>query len=175
MKNNIKRVLLASFVLAVGFIGFTPSAKASSSVSFSYTETNAGRPHQRHYNYTDRWTHKERKFHRKALRKARKAEKRALRRAVRYSHARHRVYHVPSYVPARRSTVVYQNVTVVPRITPVSYDPSPLLAKPASSSYLSRSGQTCREYQSDVTIGNRIQSSYGTACLQSDGAWRIVE
>lgn len=32
----------------------------------------------------------------------------------------------------------------------------------------------CREYQQDVTIGGVLRSSYGTACQQPDGAWKIV-
>jgi hypothetical protein len=35
-------------------------------------------------------------------------------------------------------------------------------------------GQTCREYQSTTTIDGRPQATYGTACLQPDGTWRIV-
>jgi hypothetical protein len=32
----------------------------------------------------------------------------------------------------------------------------------------------CREFTSTVTIGNRIQESVGTACLNPDGSWQIV-
>ncbi len=32
----------------------------------------------------------------------------------------------------------------------------------------------CREYIRTVTIGGRTQQAYGTACLQPDGAWKIV-
>ena len=32
----------------------------------------------------------------------------------------------------------------------------------------------CREYQQWVTIGGEQRSSYGTACRQPDGSWRIV-
>ena len=32
----------------------------------------------------------------------------------------------------------------------------------------------CREYQRRVTIGGKVQDSYGTACLQPDGSWKIV-
>jgi len=35
-------------------------------------------------------------------------------------------------------------------------------------------GQTCREYQSTTKIDGRPQATYGTACLQPDGTWRIV-
>lgn len=47
-----------------------------------------------------------------------------------------------------------------------------LLAAPASA----QAGQDryCREYTRTVWIDGRAQSAYGTACLQPDGAWQIV-
>ena len=35
------------------------------------------------------------------------------------------------------------------------------------------SGEVCREYQTSVTIGGRVQQGYGTACRTADGDWRI--
>jgi hypothetical protein len=35
-------------------------------------------------------------------------------------------------------------------------------------------GDFCREFTSMVTIGNRLQESIGTACLNPDGSWQIV-
>lgn len=32
----------------------------------------------------------------------------------------------------------------------------------------------CREFTQQVRVGNRIQDSYGTACLQPDGSWQVV-
>jgi surface antigen len=40
--------------------------------------------------------------------------------------------------------------------------------------YQAASGQYCREYTQTVTIDNRPQQSYGTACRQPDGSWKIV-
>jgi hypothetical protein len=34
--------------------------------------------------------------------------------------------------------------------------------------------QSCREYRASATIDGRPQQTYGTACLQPDGTWRIV-
>jgi surface antigen len=34
-------------------------------------------------------------------------------------------------------------------------------------------GAYCREYQKSVTIGNKTQNAYGTACRQPDGSWKI--
>lgn len=39
--------------------------------------------------------------------------------------------------------------------------------------YQTQSGQYCREYQQEVTVGGRTQRAYGTACRQSDGSWQI--
>jgi surface antigen len=39
--------------------------------------------------------------------------------------------------------------------------------------YKKTSGQYCREYQQKVVIGGKEQSSYGTACRQPDGNWKI--
>ena len=35
-------------------------------------------------------------------------------------------------------------------------------------------GQTCREFQQSITVGGNTEEAYGTACLQADGAWNIV-
>lgn len=35
-------------------------------------------------------------------------------------------------------------------------------------------GRYCREYQVHGTVGGRTQDVYGTACLQPDGSWEIV-
>lgn len=32
----------------------------------------------------------------------------------------------------------------------------------------------CREFQKTVTIGNRTEQAYGTACMQPDGAWEVI-
>ena len=36
------------------------------------------------------------------------------------------------------------------------------------------SGQTCREFQTTLQVDGQWQPGYGTACLQPDGSWRIV-
>lgn len=32
----------------------------------------------------------------------------------------------------------------------------------------------CREFQKTVTIGNKTEQAYGTACMQPDGAWEVI-
>ncbi|MEN6542653.1 hypothetical protein [Parvibaculum sp.] len=55
------------------------------------------------------------------------------------------------------------------------YGQAPLQAVPTSDVYRSTSGQYCREYQSTIRVGGRLQQSYGTACLGEDGDWRVVQ
>jgi hypothetical protein len=38
-----------------------------------------------------------------------------------------------------------------------------------------KSGLTCREFQQTITVGDKIENAYGNACLQADGAWKIVQ
>jgi surface antigen len=40
--------------------------------------------------------------------------------------------------------------------------------------YQSTSGQYCREYQQTITIDGQPNQSYGTACRQPDGSWKIM-
>jgi len=35
-------------------------------------------------------------------------------------------------------------------------------------------GQQCREYQHSITVGGKTEEAYGSACLQPDGSWKIV-
>jgi surface antigen len=35
-------------------------------------------------------------------------------------------------------------------------------------------GQYCREYQQTIMVGGERQQSFGTACRQSDGTWKVV-
>jgi len=39
--------------------------------------------------------------------------------------------------------------------------------------YQLATGQYCREYQQQITIGGEPQQSYGTACRQPDGTWQV--
>ncbi|HLZ64635.1 MAG TPA: hypothetical protein VKQ29_00325 [Aliidongia sp.] len=62
---------------------------------------------------------------------------------------------------------------------PVAYAPPPVVyaPAPAPAAYApapAPAAQTCREYQSTIQVNGQPQQSYGTACLQPDGTWRIV-
>jgi len=39
--------------------------------------------------------------------------------------------------------------------------------------YQLANGQYCREYTQDIFIGNEKHQTYGTACRQADGTWKI--
>jgi surface antigen len=40
--------------------------------------------------------------------------------------------------------------------------------------YETTEGQYCREYQQSVTVGDKAETAYGTACRQPDGTWKII-
>src|SRR5919109_946604 len=40
--------------------------------------------------------------------------------------------------------------------------------------YQTATGQYCREYTQTITIGGEKHKSYGTACREPDGSWKIV-
>ncbi|HEY0522162.1 MAG TPA: hypothetical protein VGD08_02150 [Stellaceae bacterium] len=67
-------------------------------------------------------------------------------------------------------------VVYAPPPPTVVYAPpsAPVAAAPVSPPYVARDGQTCREYQTQVTVDGRLQPSHGTACLQPDGTWRLM-
>ncbi len=59
---------------------------------------------------------------------------------------------------------------------PAYYYPPPVAyAAPPAPAVAPDAGLTCREYQSTTTIEGRPQPTYGRACLQPDGTWKIVE
>jgi hypothetical protein len=61
----------------------------------------------------------------------------------------------------RPQTVVFSNESAIP-----TNQPSPI--------YTDNAGHTCREYQAVTQISGNSRSVYGTACLQSDGSWHVV-
>ncbi|MFO1242656.1 MAG: hypothetical protein U1E36_05580 [Rickettsiales bacterium] len=55
-----------------------------------------------------------------------------------------------------------------------TYDTPPVVYNaPAPVVYNSGVQPYCREYNGQVIVGGRYQQSYGTACMQPDGAWQI--
>lgn len=43
-----------------------------------------------------------------------------------------------------------------------------------TNTFQTQSGQYCREFITDMQIGNEMQQVYGTACRQPDGSWQVV-
>jgi len=80
----------------------------------------------------------------------------------------------PTVVYAQPAPVVY----ATPSPAPVAYTTAPaptMSANQASPTFTDNSGRTCREYQSTAVIDGSSQPTYGTACLQPDGTWRVVQ
>lgn len=85
--------------------------------------------------------------------------------------APHHRYGSYYYPPPR---VIYAP-PVMPAPPPVAFAPPPLVAVPASPLYRGPGGRYCREYRSSAPVGGLAQLRYGTACLQPDGTWRVVD
>lgn len=66
--------------------------------------------------------------------------------------------HVPD-----RETIVWQD----PRHS-AQYQVTPVRTAEASD------GMYCREYQAKATVGGKISETYGTACRQPDGSWKLM-
>lgn len=81
----------------------------------------------------------------------------------------HRSFYPPFYEP--RPIIVYDRPSVIERRIIVE---EPEVIQATRGRVISNNPY-CREYQRNVTVGNRIQESYGTACRQPDGAWKIVD
>ncbi len=77
----------------------------------------------------------------------------------------------PIYVAPSR-TVVYETTVVRPTTTIIN---SSLAVDQTSPSYYDASGRLCREYQSTGWVSGTRSAIYGTACLQPDGTWRVVD
>jgi len=43
------------------------------------------------------------------------------------------------------------------------------------NTYKHESGQYCREFNTNATVGGQNKEIYGTACRQSNGAWKVVQ
>lgn len=110
----------------------------------------------------------------------------AHREPVRHSPPRHDNHH--SNKSHSSFSISYFSGVFAPR--PVYYQPAPIYPatynygtpyyvpsapQPVSYNYeeADDDGRYCREYTRQVNIGGRVQTSYGTACMQPDGQWEI--
>jgi len=96
-----------------------------------------------------------------------------------WDHGRH--YHRPPprvvyYAPPPRYYQPPPRVIYAPPPTVVYADPPQVIyAPPVVANNVKPSNQYCREYQSTTIVGGQKIASYGTACQQPDGSWRIVQ
>lgn len=95
----------------------------------------------------------------------------------------HRHHHRPVHYPYWRAAppvasfvyapqpVVYETTIIRPARTVVE----PVLsATQTTPNYVDTYGRTCREYQTTGFVAGSHGNMYGTACLQPDGTWRVV-
>jgi hypothetical protein len=142
---TIRRLALAGVAVLALATCVSVAPAAADSFSFSYRSGPAyGYPHYRHHRH-----HHHRYW------------------GPAYSY---RYYAPPPVYYAPPPAVVY---VPAPAYGPSSYA-APVAAQPTSPVYQSANGQYCREYQTTVHVAGRPQPSYGTACLQPDGVWRVV-
>jgi hypothetical protein len=89
----------------------------------------------------------------------------------------------PGYGPGSPSSGPYYDTYSYDMLSPpvyYSYQPNyvalPSPPPPPPITYIDgESGAYCREYSETVRIGDHVQESYGTACLQPDGSWHVVQ
>jgi surface antigen len=86
-------------------------------------------------------------------------------------------YYEPNYVapyapPPPRVIYVQPNVFEY-RAREPAYVEGGYVGASSAPAYTPSSSSYCREYTQQIRIGNQIQESYGTACLQPDGSWRV--
>jgi hypothetical protein len=103
-----------------------------------------------------------------------------------YGYGHYHNYYRPYYRPYYRSYYrpYYPPVVVAPPVVyapPVIYAPPPAVivqrpvqAVPTSDIYRANNGQYCREFQSTAIIDGVSQPTYGTACQDAGGTWRVV-
>lgn len=93
---------------------------------------------------------------------------------------RHHHRHGPRYVYVEPPPVYYypppppRVVYMPPPPPPVYYSPPPVAYPAQTLPGGPLAGSHCREYQSTAVVNGQQVPSYGTACLQVDGSWRIV-
>ena len=56
---------------------------------------------------------------------------------------------------------------------PLPYQPN-YVAPPAGVPTYVSGGESCRSYSQVTRVGTQVRETYGTACLQPDGNWKVV-
>lgn len=81
--------------------------------------------------------------------------------------------HLDEHDEARAQIVLEQNRTGVSSHW-VNPDSGANITMVPTNTYQNRTGQSCREYQTEVTVGGKREQAYGRACRQPDGSWKII-
>ncbi len=94
-----------------------------------------------------------------------------------YYRSHYRPYYAPHFYgsPAFYEAPYYQST----RVVYVDREPAPVYYQEeqpivASKGRVVSNDPYCREYQRSVNVGGHMEQSYGTACRQPDGAWKVV-
>ena len=89
------------------------------------------------------------------------------------------VYRPPAN--SQRYDYYSQNRLYTGYVTPsYNYQPQPVYRQPPPQiiwnqpAPVQQPQQTCREFQTQVTVGGQLRPAYGRACYQPDGSWKIV-
>ncbi|MEO5369367.1 MAG: hypothetical protein H7833_04755 [Magnetococcus sp. DMHC-1] len=82
------------------------------------------------------------------------------------------VYPYPD--PYYQPQVVVQQVSIPPQVVHTVQTPLPSQVAQDSPTYLSDTGQTCREFQTTITIDGLKYPGRGVACQQADGSWQMA-
>lgn len=153
MKTLIKTVILS--LATLGMLSGTAYASSMTYISYNnnrgYDRHHHGRDYVRHDRHDRNWNHRS--------------------TPIRYG------WHRNHYGFWRGNSFVF-DFRPVPIATTAYYTPiqptyiAPVGAGVSQASYTD--DRYCREYQAKTLIGNRTQNSYGTACMQPDGSWEII-
>jgi surface antigen len=69
---------------------------------------------------------------------------------------------------------VYFQTTYVPNYVAPPAPPPEIYSSSAAAYYDETEAGYCREFTQEVRVEGQMAESYGTACLQPDGSWRVV-
>jgi hypothetical protein len=148
----MSRGIVAAFVLALAGAASLATAQPAKADSFSFGYSSGGSYHGRPGPGWDRGRH----YHRPPP------------RVVYYAPPPRYYRPPPRVIYAPPPTIVYADPP------PVIYAP-PVVANNVLPGGPLQPAPYCREYQSTMTVGGQQIASYGTACQQPDGSWRIVQ
>jgi hypothetical protein len=83
--------------------------------------------------------------------------------------------HFPSMNPTRSPSRMRAFFLLVPVLASACAEAPPPPQFAAVQSVPTPAQQDCREFDTPVAIGGEQQRAHGTACLQSDGSWKIEQ